>query len=332
MQTIELNKEWFRGAVSIETTDTGLRPWRLPHDQLSLYASKLVEKAGETAGVRVAFISDSTSVELHVAITDKDIRFDIVIEDELVDTKTLLAGEEVCLFTNLPGSMKRVDIYLSQEAVVIVKALKVDDRASAAPLPNNQPRWVAYGSSITQCSSAESPARTWPAIVARSKGWDLTCMGFAGQCHLEPMVARVIRDLPADVISMCLGINVMGGNSLNIRTFRSAIIGMVSIIREKHRNTPLFLFSPIYCPHRETDENLVGMNLVTMRKEIQEAVNILTSYGDSNLTYVDGLDILGEAFVDKLPDKLHPNAEGNKIMANHILDKWLCSTDAVGRL
>ncbi|MFD0681977.1 MULTISPECIES: SGNH/GDSL hydrolase family protein [unclassified Paenibacillus] len=321
MQTIEINKEWFRGAVSIETNDTGLRPWRLPNDQLSLFASELVEKAGETAGVRLAFLSDSTSVELHVGITDKDILFDIVIEDELVDTKTLLAGEKICLFTNLPGSMKRVEIYFSQKAVVMVKALKVDDGASATPLQNNQPRWVAYGSSITQCSAAESPAQTWPAIVARSKGWDLTCMGFGGQCHLEPMVARVIRDLPADVISMCLGINVMGGNSLNIRTFRSAIIGMVSIIREKHRSTPLFLFSPIYCPHRETDENLVGMTLVTMRKEIQEAVNILTSYGDSNLTYVDGLDIFGEAFVDKLPDQLHPNAEGYKIMANHILGK-----------
>ncbi|MEK3915895.1 SGNH/GDSL hydrolase family protein [Paenibacillus sp. FSL H7-0331] len=321
MQTIEINEEWFRGAVSIEKNDIGLRPWRLPHGQLSLFASQLVEKAGETAGVRVAFMSDSTSVELHVAMTDKDIWFDIVIEDELVDTKTLIAGAEICLFTNLPDSMKRVEIYFSQKAVVIVKALKVDDVASVTPLPKNQPRWVAYGSSITQCSAAESPAQTWPAIVARNKGWDLTCMGFGGQCHLEPMVARVIRDLPADVITMCLGINVMGGNSLNIRTFRSAIIGMVSIVREKHRYTPLFLFSPIYCPHRESDENLVGMTLVTMRKEIQEAVNILTSYGDSNLTYVDGLDIFGEAFVDKLPDQLHPNAEGYKIMANHILDK-----------
>ncbi len=239
----------------------------------------------------------------------------------MVGTKTLPAGEESCIFTNLPSSMKRVEIYFSQKAAVIVKALQIDDGASAAPLQNNQPRWVTYGSSITQCSAAESPAQTWPAIVARNKGWDLTCMGFGGQCHLEPMVARVIRDLPADVISMCLGINVMGRNSLNIRTFRSAIIGMVSIIREKHVNTPLFLISPIYCPHRETDENLVGMNLITMREEIQEAVNILISYGDSNLIYVDGLDIFGEAFADKLPDHLHPNAEGYKIMADHIRGK-----------
>ncbi|MGO4498350.1 SGNH/GDSL hydrolase family protein [Paenibacillus sp. 2RAB27] len=321
MQTIEINNAWFRGAVSIETNENGLQPWRLPHDQLRLYASKLVEKAGEAAGVRLAFLTDSRTVGLHVASEDQDRQFDIVIEDEYIGTKTLLAGDDLCLFSNLPDSMKRVDLYFPQYAVVTVKSLKVDVGATAVLAPSNQSRWVTYGSSITQCTTAESPAHTWPAIVARHRSWDLTCLGFAGQCHLEPMVARVIRDLPADVISLCLGINVMGGHSLNIRTFRSAIFGMVSIIREKHPYTPIYLFSPIYCPHRETDENVVGMNLVTMRKEIQEAVNILTSYGDSNLTYVDGLEIMGEAFVDHLPDQLHPNAGGYKIMANQVLGK-----------
>lgn len=320
MQTVDINQTWFRGAISIDSDEMGLRPWRLPYDQLSFFASKLVEKAGETAGVRLAFLSDSTSVELHVATSDQDRQFDIVIEDELIETMTLLAGKDTCLFTNLPRSLKRVEIYFSQHAGVIVKGLQIDDGASAVPLSNHQPRWVTYGSSITQCSTAASPAQTWPAIVARNKGWDLTCLGFAGQCHLEPLVARIIRDLPADIISLCLGINVMGGNSLNIRTFRSAIIGMVAIIREKHRNTPIFIFSPIYCPHRETDENVIGMTLVTMRKEIQEAVNILTSCGESNLTYVDGLDIMGKSFVEFLPDQLHPNAEGYQIMAKQLQD------------
>ncbi|MDR6550144.1 SGNH/GDSL hydrolase family protein [Paenibacillus qinlingensis] len=321
MQTIEIDKTWFRGAVSIETKETGLQPWRLPHDQLGLFDLKLVEKAGEAAGVRMACLSDTTSVELYVASTDHDRQFDIVIEDHFIGTYTLLAGQDICLFSNFPSGRKRIEIYFPQKSVVHVIGLKVEEGAFVTPLPHNQPRWVTYGSSITQCSAAESPAHTWPAIVARNKGWDLTCLGFGGQCHLEPMVARVIRDLPADIISLCLGINVMGNNSLNIRTFRAAILGMVSIIREKHRSTPIYLFSPIYCPHRETDANAVGMSLVIMRSEIQEAVKILTSYGDTHISYVDGLDIFGEAFVDLLPDKLHPNAEGYKIMGTHITKK-----------
>ena len=243
MQTIEINNASFWGAVSIETNENGLQPWRLPHEQLRLFAAKVVEKAGEAAGVRLAFLTDSTSVrELHVTSTDQDRQFDIVIEDEYIGTKSLLAGDGICLFSILPGSLKRVEIYFPQYAVVTMKSLKIDIGATAVPAPSKQPRWVTYGSSITQCTTAESPAQTWPAIVARRNSWDLTCLGFAGQCHLEPMVARVIRDLPADVISLCLGINVMGGHSLNIRTFRSAIIGMVAIIREKHPLTPFIYF------------------------------------------------------------------------------------------
>ncbi|OAS15779.1 SGNH/GDSL hydrolase family protein [Paenibacillus oryzisoli] len=321
MQTIELNNAWFRGAVSIETNETGIRPWRLPHDRLNLFAAQVVQRAGDAAGVRLAFLTDSTCVELCVSKSDQDRQFDLVVEGVLSETVILLIGDEVCLFTNLPDRLKRVEIYFTQNAAVNVKTLKVKDGASTMPAPNNQPRWITYGSSITQCSTAESPSQTWPAIVARHKGWDLTCLGFAGQCHVEPMVARVIRDLPADIISLCLGINVMGGNTLNLRTFRSAIFGMISIIREKHGDTPIFVISPIYCPHRETDANVIGMNLVIMRQEIQEAVDILTSYGDANLIYVDGLDIMGEAYVEHLPDHLHPSAEGYKMMANRMLSK-----------
>jgi hypothetical protein len=318
MQTIPLTKDLIRGAVSLELKQDGIRPWRLPHDQLVLFASELVEKAGETAGVRIAFESESITVELQLAPTALDFQLEMVIDNELLQSKLLPAGSVSCLFDRLPNGRKRLEIYLPQKAAVTAIALKVDDSAIVAALPAGRPRWVTYGSSITQCSAAESPAQTWPAIVARSKGWDLTCLGYGGQCHLEPMVARVIRDLPADIISMCLGINVMGKESLNIRTFRSAVIGMIAIIREKHPTAPMFILSPIYCPHRETEANGVGLTLVKMREEILEAVQALTACGDTNLTYIDGLDIFGEAYADYLPDQLHPNAEGYKIMAKHI--------------
>ena len=33
---------------------------------------------------------------------------------------------------------------------------------------------------------------------ARTHNLDLTCLGYGGQCHLDPIVASMIRDLPAD--------------------------------------------------------------------------------------------------------------------------------------
>src|SRR5690625_5496041 len=97
---------------------------------------------------------------------------------------------------------------------------------------------------------------------------DLTCLGFSANCHMEPMLSRMIRDLPADFISLCIGINIMGGSTLSKRTFAPAFIGFIQTIREKHPTTPRAIMSPVYCKEREEKENKVGLNLVIMRAEI----------------------------------------------------------------
>ena len=55
---------------------------------------------------------------------------------------------------------------------------------------------------------AASPATTWPATCARVADLNLTSFGFGGQCHMDQAMARVIRDMEADCISLKLGINV----------------------------------------------------------------------------------------------------------------------------
>jgi hypothetical protein len=323
MHTIPVTSEWIHGAVSLEKTEQGIRPWRLPHDKLLLFAEGLIDKAGETAGVRVAFtgtVGTGTigSIELEVVPGEKERLFDLIVDDRLIQTVTVEPGAERCLF-DLPAG-ERFEIYLPQNAAVILKALHVDEAVHIVPYRNERVRWITYGSSITQCAAAASPSLTWPAIVARNKGWDLTCLGFGGQCHMEPTVARVISELPADIISLCLGINVMGGNTLNIRTFRSVVIGMIELLRENHITTPLVVCSPIYCSYRESTENAVGMRLEIMREEIRAAISILQGYGDRNLMYIDGLELFGEAYAGNQPDQLHPNAEGYQLMGARMTD------------
>jgi lysophospholipase L1-like esterase len=133
------------------------------------------------------------------------------------------------------------------------------------------------------------------------------------------MVARMIRDLPADYLSMCVGINIMGGGSLSARTFQAAVIGFIEIVREKHPDTPYAVMSPIFSLSRETTENRVEMTLVKMREQIAEAVAKLQGYGDGNLFYIDGLDLMGGEFDSYMPDHLHPNAEGYRIMAERFM-------------
>ncbi|HHW10009.1 MAG TPA: GDSL family lipase [Firmicutes bacterium] len=321
MQPITSFENLFQGAVSLERTAGGIKPWRIPYEDVVLYPPDGISGKGQIANcVRLSFRSEATEVRVRTVAPDPQMLMDVVIDNELFATAHPDA-DGWFTFSGLPGREKTIDVYLSQSLPVIVAGLEISEGASWAPAPVTSPRWITYGSSITQCSAAASPSQTWPAIVARKTGWHLTCLGFGGSCHIEPMVARLIRDLPADFISMCLGINVYGGSSLSARTFRPAVIGMVKIVREKHPDIPIALMSPIYSPPREKQPNAVGLTLEMMRQEIVAAVEALRSRGDNNLIYVNGLDIFGPDDVDHLPDNLHPDAEGYKTMAERFLQK-----------
>jgi lysophospholipase L1-like esterase len=279
------------------------------------------------AGVRIALRSDTRSLACRFeAIGDSaPARLDLFVGGEPCATAAL-AGRDRVEFAGLPAGEKLLELWLPHDHPFRFQGLELDEGATLTAPDDARPRWITYGSSISQCREAESPSRTWPALVARGAGLNLTCLGFSGQCHIEPMLARLIRDRPADLISLCLGINVHGGASLNLRTFQPAVLGFVSIVRERHPDTPLAVISPIFCPDRESRPNEVGMTLRIMRQEIRAAVETLTELGDGNLHYVDGLTLLGEEHAHLLPDRLHPNQEGYEIIARRF------TTDVLPRL
>jgi len=268
------------------------------------------------AGVRLAFVSNTRTVAGTFFPVAEMSPLDLCCDGELIATLPL-DGRDTFRFDNLPAGEKVIELWLPQFGEFRLRSLQIDEGASLTESTDNRPRWITYGSSITQCRTAASPTQTWPAIVARSCGFNLTCLGFGGQCHLEPMLARLIRDLPADYLSMCVGINIYGANSLSPRTFRSAIIGFVQIVREKHPDTPYAVISPIYSPPRETTLNAVDFTLQAMREEVAAAVDALQAAGDRHLHYVNGLDIFSAEYTHLLPDELHPDAEGYRIMGRN---------------
>ncbi len=318
VQSVALRDDLFLGAVSLERGAGSVKPWRIPYKELALFPPDGIGgKAEIPAGVRIAFCSDTTVVDVEVDPFTEPRLFDCVVDGRLEATGVIGGNETAVLFEGLAHRSKRIELFLSQKAPVSLRSLSVADDATVDPVSADQPRWTTYGSSISQCASASSPARTWPALVGRSHGLDLTCLGFGGNCHLDPMVARLIRDRPADFISLCLGINVYGAASLGPRTFRSSVIGFVGIVREGHPGVPIAVISPIISPPREQQQNRVGLSLETMRAEVREAVHALRACGDLDTHYVDGLELFGSECVSHLPDELHPDAEGYEILARN---------------
>ena len=306
----------WQGAVSLQKTEDWIMPWRTPHSAHVLFPDPLLERSAMPAGVRISFRSNTTQISGSIVPQNESGMLDLCCDGELIDSIDLKQKDSFA-FTDLANGEKLIELWLPQFGKFQLRGLEIDDTATLEPFIDTRPRWITYGSSITQCRAAASPTQTWPGVVARTQGLNLTCLGYGGQCHLDPMVARMIRDLPADYISMCLGINIQGASSLGPRAFRPAIIGAVQIVREKHPDIPIVLMSPICCPPREENPNTVGFHLKRMREEVQAAVEALQTHGDKHLHYVDGLSVFGPDFVHLLPDDLHPDAEGYRVMGKN---------------
>ncbi len=217
----------FAGTVSLEQTDDGVQPWRLSHDDLLLYEPVLRIRGAQTAGVRLTWVSDTSQVSLTVApgygAGSSQATFDLFVDGAMHQRQRLEKPEGTVRFTDLPKGEHRLELYLPQKEAVKVQRLAIDAGASAKPWEDTRPTWMVYGSSITQAARSYGPSETWPALVANQFDLNLLCLGYGGSCHMEPAVTRMMRDLPADYISLCLGINVMGGASYSERTFRAAV-------------------------------------------------------------------------------------------------------------
>ena len=311
----------WQGAISFHDTDQWRMPWRIPYEDRALFPpDALRERAAMPAGVRISFRSDAETVSGQVVPAGESSPIDLY-RDGKFHGSAQLEGEDSFAFSGLPGGEKLVELWLPQHGEFRLCGLELSDGASLEPYDDRRPRWVAYGSSITHCRTAASPSLTWPAVAARAGDFNLTCLGYGGGCHLEPMIARMMRELPADYISMKVGINMYNAASIGLRTFIPAIIGFVHILREKHPDTPLAVISPIHSPPRETTENAMGFTLSAMRAEVAEAVALMQGRGDRSLHYVDGTTLFGPDMVHMLPDDLHPDAEGYQAMGRNFVEK-----------
>jgi lysophospholipase L1-like esterase len=309
------------GAIEVEHTPDFSRPWRLPHSRISLFPGGVLRRrAAMAAGVRILLGTDSTCLSGRFLPVGQDelSPVDLLVDGEPVRTQKPTA-EGAFRFAGLPPGDHTLELWLPQFGELRLRGLSVDTGARVwRAEPAARPALITYGSSLTHGRQAASPTRTWPALTARALGYELTCLGYAGECHLDPMVARLIRDRPADLIVTCLGINVRSQGTFTERSFLPAVLGLLSTIRDGHPGVPLAVISPVVSPAKEDTAGPGGMTLSRIRHTVAEAVTLLSSHGDADLHLIDGPDILGHADTGLLTDGVHPGPEGHELMARRL--------------
>jgi GDSL-like Lipase/Acylhydrolase family len=365
VQNIPVDSELvtFAGALDLDATGTGFVPRRLPawtRPQIPDVAMDAVVQM--PSGVRLVVTTTSRTLEIDVQVTLvrqlprplKPASFDLVVDGRVVTRAETTVGHVINLgpgpedlsfdvggpttvaFFDLPAGTKTVEVWLPTAAAVEFRALRIDDDAAVTPTaPPTERRWAHYGSSISHCLSAATPTVTWPALVARSVGLQLTNLGFAGQCMLDPFVARTIRDAEVDVVSMKVAANIIAEDSMRERPFGPALHGFLDTIRETRPDIPILVVSPIFSPFGEdhpgplvldADGQTVGvegpaalrrtsLTMRTMRATIEAVVEGRRALGDEHLHYLSGLELFGADDAGDLPDGLHPNDAGNARIA-----------------
>ncbi|MEV2210698.1 GDSL-type esterase/lipase family protein [Streptomyces sp. NPDC050997] len=362
--TTPVTADILRGFLDVEPTAHGLLPHRLPaRARRQIPDTQLAVAEAQPSGVRLAFRTRATTIELDTLPTKRiyqgfpapaDGIYDLLVDGRLAAQATVAGGNVRTIvdmvtqsaelregpagtarFTDLPARDKDIEIWLPHTEITELIALRTDAPIERAP-DNGRRVWLHHGSSISHGSNAAHPTAIWPALAAAQGGVELVNLGFGGSALLDPFTARAMRDTPADLISVKIGINIVNTDAMRLRAFTPAVHGFLDTIREGHPTTPLLVVSPILCPVQEDTpgplapdfdggtlrfkatgdpaERAAGrLTLNVIRDELTQIVEQRAT-DDPNLHYLDGRDLYGEQDYAELPlpDEIHPDPAGHR--------------------
>jgi hypothetical protein len=361
LENIPVTAALVRGAIELEQSAQGLLPHRLPGWALAQCADPMLAMVeAQPSGVRLAFRTDATVVVLETLPTRRvyvgmpprpDGVYDMMIDGRLFAQASASGGNIVTIdmssgsidrqsgpsgtlrFADLSDGPKDVEIWLPHNEMTEIVRLQANAQLSP-PLDRGRRLWLHHGSSISHGSDAANPTGIWPAVAALRAGVELTNLGLGGNALLDPFVARTIRDTPADLISLKLGINLVNTDIMRLRALAPAVHGFFDTIRDGHPDTPLLIVSPILCPiHEETPgpsafdfaaladgklrfratgdpaETATGKLTLTIIRDVLARIVEERAGNDPNIHYLDGRDLYGDTDLPELPlpDDLHPD-------------------------
>lgn len=366
--TTPVTADLLRGALDVERTAHGLLPHRLPAGaRRQIPDEQLAMAEAQPSGVRLALRTRATAIELVTLPTKRAYRglpapadgvYDLLVDGRLAGQDTVTGGNVRTIdmatqstellegppgtarFTDLPARDKDVEIWLPHAEITELIALRTD--APVEPAPDSGRRvWLHHGSSISHGSNAAHPTAIWPALAAARSGVELINLGFGGSALLDPFTARAMRDTPADLISVKIGINVVNTDAMRLRAFVPAVHGFLDTIREGHPTTPLLVVSSILCPVQEDTpgplapdfqggtlrfratgepaERAAGrLTLNVIRHELARIVGQRAA-DDPNLHHLDGRELYGKTDYAELPlpDEVHPDPAGHRRIAEN---------------
>jgi len=226
-----------------------------------------------------------------------------------------IAGLTLNIASSNPGQPVTYQIVCPAYSNVAFTGLELDDGAAlSACAPLNQPRYVAFGDSISHNAGTDASSdKSFPWLLSRMKEWELFNLAVGGS-KASPPVGSMLDNESFDVATVLWGFNDWNSEN-NVPLYQSRMNQFLDNLRV-HHNEPVYMITPIHTTKLSPNRNN-GYTMNDYRDVVRSIVATRRAAGDANLFVINGEDL---TTADDLYDGIHLHHAGAVSFANKLMD------------
>lgn len=316
------------GAVQLEQGGDGIRFFRFTPEQMTLVqpgVSQYKEKTLASAGIRLSFRTDSTTLYLRTLLSPGSTRsyfsFDLTVNGIHTDSMDNFTHQPIPegdpqsprplgryekTFA-LGSGEKTVCLYFPWSVSPLLEEVSVDDGSFITPVIPSK-KLLVYGDSISQGYDVCRPHCHHIARLARALDAQVFNKAIGG-ATTHPEMARAKEPFTPDYILVAYGTNDWnrGEEAFFARQYRA----MLEAIRDNYPHTPVFAVTPLW--RGEWKEMRPFGPFSTVEKDIRAIAADLP-----DVTVISGIDLVPHRPALFADLRLHPNDAGFEHYANNL--------------
>lgn len=316
------------GAVRVEETENGVCLLRFTKEQEALYKATnadFYKKTFATAGIRLAFETNSPSLFLKVNVTPGSSRkyfsFDVSVNGEIIGCLDNFSGVSLPqayttvelplgLFSkefSLGDGNKQVCIYFPWSIAVELQELSLAEQATIVPVKRPK-KLLAFGDSITQGYDALRPSNRYVSRLADLLQAEEINKGIGAERFFPPL-AQLRDDPEPDYITVAYGTNDWSG--IDEASFKENCDAFYGALSRNYPNAKIFAITPIW---RKDYRIFKKFGLF---EQVEADIREITAKYP-NICVIRGFEFVPQdenLFADL---RLHPNDQGFRYYADNL--------------
>ena len=322
--TLKEITEITRGTVRITENNGVFSFYRFTEQQTEAYRTaspdNFYKKSFATAGVRLAFKTDSTAFGFDFQLTSASSRpyayFDVYVNDALahhfgVEGKTM-KGSSISI--SLPEGEKKVEIFFPFSYSAQISNVEIDDGATLSGVTRPK-KMISFGDSITHGYDAIYPSLSYASRLASLLNAEQVNKGIGGE-KFFPALLDEKDPFDPDYITVAYGTNDWNSKLISHDTFEANCREFYSRLSKMYPSAKIFAIAPIWRLDGNRTNSGFGAPVTEVYPLIKEICKDLP-----NVTVIDAYTFVPhrkEFFSDL---RVHPNDLGFGLYAEELYKK-----------